>query len=93
MDVDITVFNSLATNFPPSGVGLDWTEGNFDMDAGDGDVDITDFNVLATNFAPGGYSAISGAIPEPTSWLLAVVGGAMLWGSLRTVNVSRRKCR
>jgi len=56
-DVDITDFNTLATNFDPGGINgplNTWDRGNFD---GDGDIDITDFNNLASNFAPGGYDA------------------------------------
>ena len=77
-DVDITDFNSLATNFDPTGDGDPqngpwWNEGNFD---GDDDTDITDFNGLASNFTPGGYGA--SAIPEPTALVLVVAGFLML---------------
>ena len=70
-DVDVTDFNSVATNFDPTGQQLDnsWLFGNFD---GDGDTDITDFNLLASNFAPSGYA--TSAIPEPSSVLLLLLG-------------------
>lgn len=58
-DIDITDFNTLATNFDPGGANAItnvWTVGNFDNDT---DVDITDFNSLASNFAPGGYSSLA----------------------------------
>ena len=67
-DVDITDFNSLASNFDPDGATAphSWLEGNFN---GDDNVDITDFNLLAANFFPGGYA--TSAIPEPSGMLLA----------------------
>ena len=70
-DVDITDFNSLATNFDPDGATAphSWTEGNFD---GDNDIDITDFNVLASNFSPEGYG--TSAVPEPSALLLTLLG-------------------
>ena len=76
-NVDITDFNSLATNFDPDGSTAphSWLEGNFD---GDNDIDITDFNFLASNFAPDGYGA--SAVPEPSSLLLALLGLMLLAG-------------
>jgi len=76
-DVDITDFNSLASNFDPDGATAphSWLEGNFD---GDDDIDITDFNFLASNFAPDGYGA--SAVPEPSSLLLALLGLILLVG-------------
>ena len=76
-DVDITDFNSLASNFDLDGATAphSWLEGNFD---GDDDIDITDFNFLASNFAPDGYGA--SAVPEPSSLLLALLGLILLAG-------------
>ena len=75
--MDITDFNSLATNFDPDGATAphSWLEGNFD---GDNDIDITDFNFLAANFAPDGYGA--SAVPEPSSLLLTLLGLMLLAG-------------
>ena len=73
-DVDIMDFNTLATNFDPSGNNSatnDWTSADFDVD---GDIDITDFNSLASNFAPGGYGSAN-SIPEPSTIVLCVLGG------------------
>ena len=67
-DVDITDFNSLASNFDPDGVTgpHSWLEGNLD---GDDDIDITDFNFLASNFASSGYGV--SVVPEPSGLFLA----------------------
>lgn len=78
-DIDITDFNSLASNFDPDGNqsgSNDWTTADFDLD---GDIDITDFNTLASHFAPGGYAAAN-AVPEPSAMLLGVLAcmGAMI---------------
>ena len=71
VDIDITDFNFLASNFDPDGATAphSWREGNFD---GDNDIDITDFNFLASNFAPDGYGA--SAVPEPSSFILCMFG-------------------
>ena len=72
-DGDITDFNTLASNFDPSGNNSatnDWTTADFDADH---DVDITDFGGLSSNFAPGGYGATS-IIPEPSSVVLLLLG-------------------
>ena len=73
IDIDITDFNILASNFDDTGANSatnDWTTADFDAD---GDIDITDFNFLASNFAPDSYRA-SNAIPEPSSFILCVLG-------------------
>ena len=81
LDIDITDFNFLASNFDPDGVTAphSWREGNFD---GDNDIDITDFNFLASNFAPDGYGAA--AVPEPSALVLASLAVVML-GSMSFV--------
>lgn len=75
-DVDITDFNTLSINFRPAATATshlngDWDLGNVD---GDGDIDITDFNALSSNFMPGGYGGSSSQIPEPSTFLLCVLG-------------------
>ena len=79
-DVDITDFNALAANFDAAGTGPtvgNWHLGNFD---GDGDIDITDFNFLADNFTATGYSGTSEQnVPEPTTWILILVGIAIIY--------------
>jgi len=79
-DVDITDFNSLATNFDPDGATAphSWLEGNFD---GDNDTDITDFNRLAANYIPAGYA--TSAIPEPSTMLLASLALILVGVSFR----------
>jgi len=68
--IDITDFNSLASNFNPDGATAphSWLEGKFDVDE---DVDITDFNVLGSDFIPSGYGAA--AVPEPSSVVLLLL--------------------
>lgn len=70
-DVDLADFNTLSSNFSPTGTSLLWQEGNFD---GDGDVDLADYNALAGNFSPGAYGATLHEVPEPTSVVLAAWG-------------------
>jgi len=66
--VDISDFNTLASNFDPGGANAGtngWGAGNFDADT---DIDITDFNTLATNFDPGGSdaaAALAGQSADP----------------------------
>ena len=69
-DIDIVDFNTVASNFNPTGSGSSWTIGNFD---GDGDVDISDFNTVASNFAPTGYGGAEG-VPEPSTMVLCMMG-------------------
>ena len=66
-DIDLTDYNSLATNFDPLGAYGPhlWQDGNSD---GDDDIDLTDYNALASNFQPLGYGAA--AVPEPASLCL-----------------------
>jgi len=72
--VDITDFNTLASNFDPSGAnpGNSLSMGDFDLD---GDIDITDFNTLASNFSPAPVleliTAAAGALPMLPMALLA----------------------
>ncbi len=67
-DVDTTDLTILATNF---GVGTTWSEGNANCDLV---IDTTDLAIMATNF---GFVA-SGAVPEPMTMSLLVVGAAAL---------------
>ena len=75
IDIDITDFNILASNFDDTGANSttnNWTTADFDAD---GDVDITDFNFLAANFVDTGYGGgVTGQVPEPTTWLLTLIG-------------------
>ena len=70
-DVDLSDYNTLATNFNPSGTDGPylWQDGNFD---GDGDIDLGDYNALAFNFNPLGSG--TAAVPEPGSLVLFVLG-------------------
>ena len=70
MDIDLSDYTSLATNFAPGGTTYMWTDGDFDSD---GDIDLSDYNALASGFAPGGYGSTS-AVPEPMSIVLAILG-------------------
>ena len=71
MDIDLSDYNTLATNFDPTGsLGPHgWNDGNSD---GDSDVDLADYNVLASNFSPAGYGAAE--VPEPGSIVLVIAG-------------------
>ena len=51
--------------------GTPYRRGDANLDR---DVDITDFNALASNFMPGGYGGSSRQIPEPSTFLLCVLG-------------------
>ena len=76
IDIDITDFNILASNFDDTGGNAEtnnWTTADFDAD---GDIDITDFNFLASNFAPDGYGM--SAVPEPSAFLLASLAVILL---------------
>ena len=79
IDIDITDFNILASNFDDAGANAEtnsWTTADFDAD---GDIDITDFNFLAANFSDTGYGEnTTGQVPEPTTWLLTLIGLAGL---------------
>ena len=68
-DIDLTDYNSLVTNFDPSGTygPYLWQHGNSD---GDNDVDLADYNAVASNFQPLGYGAA--AVPEPSSLVLVL---------------------
>ena len=73
-DIDITDFNTLATNFDPNGDHFstnNWETADFDLDA---DVDITDFNFLASNFSPIGYVSQADLVPEPAAGLMFLAG-------------------
>ena len=74
-DVDLSDYNTLATNFNPSGTygPYWWQDGNVD---GDNDIDLTDYNALASNFNPLGYGAA--AVPEPASGCLLLAGLLLL---------------
>ena len=77
MDVDLSDYTRLATNFAPGGSSLAWTDGDFDSD---GDIDLSDYNSLASNFAPGGYGAA--VVLEPASVCL-LLAGLLLLGRVR----------
>ena len=81
-DVDLTDYNSLATNFDPSGSygPYLWQDGNFD---GDGNIDLSDYNALVGNFAPVGYG--TAAVPEPSSVCLLLAGLLTWLTSCKTV--------
>ena len=51
---------------------------------GDGDIDLSDYNALASNFQPLGY----GAVPEPSTALLALLGMLLIsvFGRLSVLN-------
>ena len=51
--------------------GTPYRRGDANLDR---DVDITDFNALPSNFMPGGYGGSSRQIPEPSTFLLCVLG-------------------
>ncbi len=71
-DVDIADLGTLAGSLA-GGVG-GWNDGDTD---GDGDVDIADLGALAASLAVGsGTPAAVGAVPEPTTALLALFGVA-----------------
>ena len=81
-DVDLSDYNTLATNFNPSGTygPYLWEDGNFD---GDGDIDLTDYNALTSNFKPLGYG--TAAVPEPSTTLLALLALLLVSASGRLV--------
>ena len=67
-EVNTTDLTILATNF---GLGSTWAEGNANCDT---DVNTTDLTILATNF---GFVA-AGAVPEPATMSLVVLGSLAL---------------
>ena len=71
MDIDLSDYNTITTNFDPIGTygPYLWQDGNFDED---GDIDLSDYNALASNFKPLGYGAA--AVPEPASVFLLLAG-------------------
>ena len=78
-DVDITDFNTLATNFDPLGLNRSlWADGDVDADF---DIDISDFSIFAAHFAPDGYDGLTTtgdseatATPEPGTVVLMIAG-------------------
>jgi hypothetical protein len=69
-DVDLDDLSTLASNWnTPS--GMVWADGDFD---GDGDVDLDDLSSLAGNWQYG----VTGAVPEPATMSLLVIGGLAL---------------
>jgi hypothetical protein len=85
LNVDLTDFGILKDNF---GSGTTLAQGDFNSD---GKVDLTDFGLLKDNFGSSGQPSLgrpllevlyvpsaAAAVPEPSSWLLAVVGFAAL---------------
>jgi formylglycine-generating enzyme required for sulfatase activity len=73
-DVDLTDFNLLASNFNPAGSGATFSTGDGN---GDGSVNLSDYNTLAGSFNPTGYAGTT-AVPEPTTWVLGLLGLAVL---------------
>ena len=69
--IDISDYNTVASNYNPTFSTLSWGQGNFD---GDGDVDLADLNALASNFGPSGYVASIQSIPEPSPLMLTILG-------------------
>ncbi|MFO0898329.1 MAG: PEP-CTERM sorting domain-containing protein [Pirellulales bacterium] len=67
-DVDLSDFGGLKNNFGVAGWGI---VGDVDYDE---DVDLSDFGILKDNFGKSGAMAV----PEPSAWLLAVLGLALL---------------
>jgi hypothetical protein len=66
--VDLSDFGLLKSNFGLAGWGV---AGDVDYDE---DVDLTDFGLLKDNFGKSGAVTV----PEPSAWLLAVVGAAAI---------------
>jgi len=66
--VDLTDFGKLKENF-----GTAYGPADFDQN---GKVDLTDFGILKENF--GRTYPPQTAVPEPTTWALAMLGGALL---------------
>ncbi len=79
-DIDLSDYNTLATNFDPSGTNGPylWQDGNFD---GDDNIDLSDYNALASSFRPLGYGPA--AVPEPASALLALLAALLFTTSYR----------
>ena len=73
---DLTDFNILKENFGATGPEVSRGVGDLD---GNMSVDLTDFNILKDDF---GNAAA--AVPEPASWLLAVVAAAAIAGRRRS---------
>jgi T5SS/PEP-CTERM-associated repeat protein len=80
MDIDLSDYNTITTNFDPIGTHgpYPWLAGNFD---GDGDVDLADYNTLAGNFHPAGYGAA--AVPEPAAVILSLLAALLVSASGR----------
>ena len=68
--VDLTDFLQLSRNF---GEEAGWSGGDFD---GDGLVSLRDFLQLSRNF--GGKAAQAASVPEPSTWLMTLMVGALL---------------
>jgi hypothetical protein len=56
-----------------------WSGGDF---SGDGNVNSADLNALALNWGQSipSASALNAAVPEPSAWLLTIVGLALIGG-------------
>ena len=84
--VNVTDLGILATNWQLTGKG--WNQGNFSGTNNDDIVNVTDLGILATNWqlsrTPPVVAAV-GAVPEPASIALLVLGG------LGCLAASRRK--
>jgi len=69
-DIDLSDFGILKANF-----GKSVLHGDLDLRGdvdGNGKVDITDFGILKANF---GRHPPANAVPEPSTWLLAILAG------------------
>lgn len=81
--VDLTDFNTVLGQI---GIGTTWQQGNFHGN-GTGTVNLTDFNTVLGNIgaASGGAGALSGggAVPEPSTITLFVLGAVGLFAAAR----------
>ena len=74
--VDATDLNTLALNWRQD--VAEWSGGDY---TANGVVDSGDLNALALNWRKSipMASAVSASVPEPSTWLLAVIGIALVW--------------
>jgi len=77
--VDVVDLGILATNYDRTGLTAganNWAVADYN---GDGNVDVVDLGILATNYDWAAPGASNGAVPEPATMSLLVLGGlAML---------------
>jgi len=75
-DVDITDLNNVRNNFGGAGSPI---LGDTDED---NDVDISDLNAVRNNF---GRSTRAPTVPEPSTWILALVGCPLILRHARRI--------